>query len=238
MSTRPRSRYWFVFFVLLLLAAVTILCVRRVGRWLVVQDPLEPGAAIVVLSGRMPERALQAAELYRQRMASQVWLTHPVGPGEELAQMGIPFVSEETYNERILAHFGVPPGAIHILDPTVVNPADEIDAIGRQATRDASSKVLIVTSKAHSRRVRAIWHKKIDGSPQAIVRYTSSDQFDAEHWWRHTRDAPRRTSRSLRSGRCVGRLSGEAGILNRFETFAVRHVSKPFDIWFGISHMF
>jgi uncharacterized SAM-binding protein YcdF (DUF218 family) len=189
MATRPRSPYWFVFFVLLLLAAVTILCARRVGRWLVVQDPLEPAAAIVVLSGRMPERALEAAELYRQRMAPQVWLTRPVGPGDELAQMGIPFVSEESYNERILMHFGVPTGAIRILDPPIVNTADEIDVTARQATHQAARKVIIVTTKAHTRRVRAIWHKKLGDSPRAIVRYASSDDFDPEHWWRRTRDA-------------------------------------------------
>lgn len=184
-----RSRAWFVLLIVLCLAAATIGCLRRVGHWLVVQDPLQPAAAIAVLSGRMPTRAVEAAELYRQGLAPQVWLTLPEGPGDELASMGIPFVSEEVYNKRVLMHFGVPAGAIRILDPPIVNTADEVDVIARQAARQAASTIIIVTTKAHTRRVRAIWHKKLGNSPQAIVRYASSDDFDSEHWWRRTRDA-------------------------------------------------
>jgi hypothetical protein len=40
-----------------------------VGRWLVVEDPLEKPYAIIVLSGRMPHRAIEAACLYRQGYA-------------------------------------------------------------------------------------------------------------------------------------------------------------------------
>jgi uncharacterized SAM-binding protein YcdF (DUF218 family) len=51
-----------------------------VGRWLVVQDPLQKAHAIVVLSGRMPIRAIEAAQLYREGLAPQVWLTRPAEP--------------------------------------------------------------------------------------------------------------------------------------------------------------
>src|ERR1700682_1594749 len=189
MATRPRSRYWFVLLLLVVVAASGIWCVRRVGRWLVVQDTLEPADAIAVLSGRMPERDVGAAQLYRESLAPRVGLTRPVDPGAELAQMDIPFVSEVSYSERVLMHFGVPASAIHILEPAIANTADEIDVIASQAKRDSASKVIIVTTKAHTRRVRAIWHKRVGRSPRAIVRYASGDDFDPEHWWRRTRDA-------------------------------------------------
>src|SRR6266851_1209905 len=62
-----------------------------VGRWLVVEDPLEKARAIAVLSGRMPLRAIEAAKLYRQGYAPEVWLTHSSEPGESLKRMGISF---------------------------------------------------------------------------------------------------------------------------------------------------
>jgi hypothetical protein len=47
-----------------------------VGSWLVVEDPLEKAQAIVVLSGRIPIRALEAARPSRLR-ACIAPATHP-----------------------------------------------------------------------------------------------------------------------------------------------------------------
>ncbi len=41
----------------------------RVGSWLVVRDELAPSAAIVVLSGEVPFRAMEGADLYNQGWA-------------------------------------------------------------------------------------------------------------------------------------------------------------------------
>ena len=46
--------------------------VRWCGRWLLVQDKLEKAQAIVVLSGRMPLRAIAAARLYHAGDAPEV----------------------------------------------------------------------------------------------------------------------------------------------------------------------
>ena len=100
----------------LLSAAVFPLCV---GRWLVAEDPLEKAQAIVVLSGRMPLRALEAAKLYRKGFAPKIWLTRPTEPGAALEAMGIPYVGEDFYNSRILMHEGVPADAIRVLQVLV-----------------------------------------------------------------------------------------------------------------------
>ena len=52
-----------------------------VGRWLIVEDPLDKAQAIVVLSGGMPIRALEAARLYNAGLGPQIWLTRGVEPG-------------------------------------------------------------------------------------------------------------------------------------------------------------
>src|SRR6202049_165012 len=88
---------------LVLLSAVFIL---GVGRWLVVEDPLEKAQAIVVLSGRMPMRAMEAAKLYRQGYAARVWLTHSTEPGATLEAMQIAYVGEDSYNLRVLMYEG------------------------------------------------------------------------------------------------------------------------------------
>ncbi len=163
--------------------------IRGVGQWLVVQDALEPAQAIVVLSGRMPVRAREAAEIYRQGFAAQVWITRPASPEEELRQMGIGFVGEEFYNQRVLIQLGVPTDAIRVLDKPVINTEQEVLEISDALRQEGGSKVIVVTTKPHTRRVKAIWKRLVGNSPRLMVRFASQDGYDGAHWWRHTSDA-------------------------------------------------
>ncbi len=160
-----------------------------VGRWLVVEDPLEKARAIAVLSGRMPLRAIEAAKLYRQGYAPEVWLTHSSEPGETLKGMGISFAGEDYYTARVLVHEGVPPEAIHVLEPPVVNTADEIKVLAAALAAEKDRTVILVTSRPHTRRARLLWRKLAAGQGRAIVRASSDDSFDPKHWWRTTNDA-------------------------------------------------
>jgi len=163
--------------------------IRGVGQWLVVQDALEPAQAIVVLSGRMPVRAREAAEIYREGFAAQVWITRPASPEEELRQMGIGFVGEEFYNQRVLIQLGVPTDAIRVLDKPVINTEQEVLEISDALRQEGGSKVIVVTTKPHTRRVKAIWKRLVGNSPRLMVRYASQDGYDGVHWWRRTSDA-------------------------------------------------
>jgi uncharacterized SAM-binding protein YcdF (DUF218 family) len=169
------------------LALLAFLFVRNVGRWLVREDSLEKAQAIVVLSGRMPVRALAAAELYRAGWAPQVWLTRSDEPGETLAALGIPFAGEEVYNTKVLEHQLVPAQAIRVLPDSIVNTADELREVAAALPADKSGVVIIVTTKAHTRRVRTLWRRL--GRGRAVVRAAPGDPFEPEHWWRSSGDA-------------------------------------------------
>jgi uncharacterized SAM-binding protein YcdF (DUF218 family) len=160
-----------------------------VGRWLLVEDPLEKARAIVVLSGAMPLRAVEAAKLFREGYAPEVWLTHSAEPGETLRAMDIPYAGEDFYNTRIMIHEGVPAGAIHVLERPIENTADEMSTISAVLAREKNQTVIIVTTKAHTRRVRLLWRRLSGGRCRAIVRAATEDPFDPGHWWRNTTDA-------------------------------------------------
>ena len=160
-----------------------------VGRWLVVEDPLEKSQAIVVLSGRLPVRALEAAKIYRGGYAPQVWLTRIEEPEASLKQMGINFVGEDFYNLRVLVHEGVPADAIHVLPKSIVNTADEMRVVGAELAEAKLRSVIIVTGKAHTRRVRTLWRRLAADKGRAIVRAAEQDPFDPQHWWRDSSDA-------------------------------------------------
>ena len=198
LASRPRSRTWRILAVVggvgLILAVIIFF---GVGRWLVVEDPLEKSRAIVILSGAMPVRAIEAAKLYRQGYAPEIWLTHSSEPGETLEEMNIPFFGEDHYNQLVLIHEGVPPEAIRILEPPIVNTVDEIKvtaaALSQGNVRGKgpgnNDTVILVTTKAHTRRVHLLWRRLAPGQGRAIVRAATADSFDPRHWWRTTSDS-------------------------------------------------
>jgi uncharacterized SAM-binding protein YcdF (DUF218 family) len=144
---------------------------------------------IVVLSGRLPERALEAAQVYKAGFADQVWISPPPSPTEELKAMHISFLGEDFYNEKVLIAQGVPLDAIRILDHPDENTEAEVRQIAEDLHKLEFHSVIIVTSKPHTRRVRTIWRKLVGTEPSMIVHYSPDDSYDGAHWWRHTRDA-------------------------------------------------
>jgi uncharacterized SAM-binding protein YcdF (DUF218 family) len=159
------------------------------GRWLLVEDPLEKARAIVVLSGAMPWRAIEAAKLFREGYAPEVWLTRSAEPGETLRAMDIRYAGEDFYNSQILLHEGVPPDRIHVRERPIRNTADEMSTISDALAGETNQTVIIVTTKAHTRRVRLLWRRLSSGRGRAIVRAATEDPFDPGHWWRNTSDA-------------------------------------------------
>lgn len=188
-ASRRRLRGLIALAVLLALVIGAVAMFRATGRWLVRPDPLAPADVIVVLTGAMPARAEEAARIFRMGYSHKVWLTRPLSQADELAEMDIPYVGEEGYSLQVLIHEGVPEQAIRVLPNPIVDTQQEVEEISREARAEGDRSVMIVTSPQHTRRVKALWLKLVGRNPVAIVRDAPEDVFDADHWWRNTRDA-------------------------------------------------
>jgi uncharacterized SAM-binding protein YcdF (DUF218 family) len=175
--------------ILLVLFIAAILVFRGVGNWLVREDPLMHADALVVLSGGLPYRAEAAAHYFESGYASEVWLTRPEGPSDQMRELGVQYVSEEDYDRQILIHLQVPEKSVRILPNTVIDTEQEVEEISRELRKEGKISVIIVTSPEHTRRVRALWKKLAGEDLKAVVRAAREDPFDADHWWRDTRDA-------------------------------------------------
>jgi uncharacterized SAM-binding protein YcdF (DUF218 family) len=185
------KRSWLILwaFVLLALIVCGVIAFRGVGRWLVREDSPVHADAIVVLSGGLPSRAEGAAKYFALGFAGEVWVTKPEGPAEELEKLGITYEGEEEYSRQVLIHLHVPDNDVRILPGTIVNTQQEVEGIVRELRKENKGSVIIVTSPQHTRRVKALWKKLADKNLSAIVTAAPDDTFDAEHWWRNTRDA-------------------------------------------------
>ena len=187
-SKAKLRRYVILSCMVLVLAMVVAGC-RGVGRWLIKQDAISPAGAIVVLSGGTPYRAEEAANLFRMGYAPQVWVSLPISPARELEKLGIHFVGDEEYDREVLVREGVPETAVHIFPDQIVNTEQEVHEVVREMQRSAFANVIIVTSPQHTRRVKTLWQKLAPADRKAVVRAAYQDPFDADHWWRNTRDS-------------------------------------------------
>ena len=159
-----------------------------VGHWLVKEDSLQKANAIAVLSGNFPARALEAASLYRIGYAGEIWLTHPGPQSDALTQMGIRYPSEADFNYQVLRRRGVPAKAIHILDSQIINTSDELEVIGSALQQKNNASVIVVTNKAHTRRVHELWNRFDSARGKIIVHGIADDDFDPSAWWTRTAD--------------------------------------------------
>jgi uncharacterized SAM-binding protein YcdF (DUF218 family) len=163
------------------------------GRWLVVSDPLQSARSIVVFGGHVPFRAMEAAAIYKQGWAAEVWLTQGADHAEDIAlrELGVDRPQEHILSRQVLVKLGVPDNAIRILPGHNENTADEVQTIASylKKTGGAAPRVVLITSKSHTRRVRVLWHRLVGSSPEAIVRYAQDDPFQPDRWWRSTQSS-------------------------------------------------
>jgi len=190
---------------------LVVFAVSRAGRWLQVSDPLQPADAIVVLGGKVPYRAMKGADLYKQQLAPEVWLTmgNRTEAEVEMVRLDIRPTLEHVYSRGVLERLGVPAKAIQVIPGRNNNTATEVKTIAEYARQRGVARVILVTSSYHSRRVRVLWTKLVGASPEAIVQYTDAEPYNERLWFADTRDAWR-VSREL------------FGLLNAWLGFPVR----------------
>jgi uncharacterized SAM-binding protein YcdF (DUF218 family) len=161
-----------------------------IGSFLVVEDPLQPAVAIVVLGGQSPFREMEAARLFSQGWAPKVMLI----PGrireeqEALSELGLKITEGWEISRYVLLKTGVPPSAIIVAEGRAGATMEELKVIA-EATAGDKKPVILVSSKYHTRRVRLTWNHVTDGASPAIVRAASRDPFDPARWWRERRFA-------------------------------------------------
>ncbi|MFA5908900.1 MAG: YdcF family protein [Vicinamibacterales bacterium] len=170
-----------------LLLLIAALAAPRLGAWLVVEDPLQTADAIFVLGGTMFQRPLEAVDLYHEGWAPRMLLMRQIADdGEiELQRRGVPFQREIDVQVDVLTRLGVPRSAIQILDEQN-STRDEADTLLAVVAANRWSRVIVVTSKQHTRRARLVMNRRLAGTgSQAIVRASRYDRADVDGWWRN-----------------------------------------------------
>ena len=162
------------------------------GRVLVVADPLPARAdAIVILAGSIPDRVLEAADLYRAGVAPRVVVTRErIRRGDAaLRARGVRLPEGDELTRTALAQLGVPPDATTVLRRRATSTDSEARTIARWACAHHVSRLVVVTSRPHTRRSRLILRQALGPTVALAIRPSRHDHFSETRWWRIRRDA-------------------------------------------------
>lgn len=149
---------------------------RFVGESWIVEDSLDPSAALIVLSDDdfYADRATRAAELFREGKAPVV-----VASGRRLRpNAGIAELMEHDLVER-----GVPKDKIVRFGHDADSTEEEAEALAKLARTKRWRKLIVVTSNYHTRRARYIFRRVFPQDIEIRVASAHDANFDPEHWW-------------------------------------------------------
>lgn len=164
--------------ILFCLYLVRVPLLRMAGNFWVVDDPLVPADAIIVLSDDdfQGDRATRAADLYHAHWAATI-----VASGRMLR----PYASISDLMNRDLIQHGVPPSAITIFHHNAANTLDEAKALRMLIGENHWHRVIIVTSNYHTRRARYIFRRVLPLDVAVELAPARDSEYDPNDWWEH-----------------------------------------------------
>lgn len=156
------------------------------GDFLVAEQQPRKTDAIVVLSGSVPDRILEAVDLYKDGFAPTIVLCRePENAGyRALRERGASLPRIYELNLSVAAQLGVPAEAITVLERAAGSTFSEARVVLRYLAEQGARSILLVTSKYHTRRAGMIYRHLAGDSIEVITRPARSDGFDPHLWWR------------------------------------------------------
>lgn len=175
----------------LLLALAGVAFLPFAGRYLVDEDSLEKADVIVVLAGARVQRWLEGVDLYRSGWAPLIVVSPGIIEEAEvrIREMGIRFPTDAELTRDAMVQMNVPSKAIETLPETLDNTAQEAAAVHQLANARHWSRLIVVTSKYHTRRTRFAFAREFKGSNvQILMRASRYDTSTPERWWTRRAD--------------------------------------------------
>lgn len=168
----------------------------QAGNWLVAEADSENADLIVVLMGSVPDRILEAVDLYHDGRSDKiVFVKSHMEGSETLLQRGYEIPTDAHLSSDAALALGVPDDALEIIEGAAKSTQDEAFLV--KAYLEANPEIgsiLVVTSKYHSMRSEKIFTKMVESLDHEVNVYSSPsryDSFNAEKWWENREDAKR-----------------------------------------------
>ncbi len=173
---------------------VSVFLIPNLGQWLVAEDELQESDMIVVLTGSVPDRILQAVDIYNERYSDKIIFANSNRDDYDIfVERGVEIPPGDAQLSKMAAiDLGVPEENILILEGDAKSTQDEALII-REYIRNnrAIESIILVTSKYHSGRSKKIFRKALNGLDREINIYSSPSKYDPSNvsqWWKDKED--------------------------------------------------
>ena len=179
--------------ILIVLCAVSGRVLKCLGDFLVYDDPLERSDAAVVLNTGLEyyPRLIEAASIYKNDLAEKVIINgnRKTDSLRDLETMGFetccPWYEDRV---RILEMLGVPEyDVISISVEDAYDTITEAKAVGTETVKQGYKKIILITSKFHTRRAAHIWKNIYEEKLKVASVSAKTDPFDPASWWKDGR---------------------------------------------------
>lgn len=178
---------------LLLTAIISAIGCRKAGLWLIKEDHPQTADAIVILTGSIADRVLQAADIYKSGYAGKILIVNEsMGAYKELEKRGFSVISKTSQTKDALVFFNVPRDSIIILPGDAESTMSEVMIIRNYISLNNNiDTILLITSSPHTRRASMIFNKAFSEmeTPVTVLSIPSVyNKFNADKWWRCKED--------------------------------------------------
>lgn len=187
---RPSLFKWILFLFLVAYVLITYYhapFLTYLGRYLVVEHPITEADLIVCLMGKPVERGLTTADLYRQGLASYIFVGREKPPdgNSELVKRGVHFPEERDLLLMMLTGLGIPRSACITGDGFIEGTLGEAKVVREMVRKRGFKSLIIVTSPTHTRRSWLIYRNLLEKDDTKIIMVPSGySNFKAEKWWK------------------------------------------------------
>ncbi|MDZ4751411.1 MAG: YdcF family protein [Flavobacteriales bacterium] len=185
---RQWAKTWFKVFSIFLLLILTLFVLRYpilrgIGNYLYAADELQKSDAVFVLGGNSFERGVEAAKVYEKYPGVPIYSTGSNIPLQLLAFDTS--MTEAELTTMLLKKNGVP-DSLAIAFKVGTSTREEATSICAMAKEKGYSKIVIISSTFHLRRVKQVFESvSSDEKLTFIFHGAPSKDFDPNSWWKH-----------------------------------------------------
>ena len=175
--------------VLVVLLTGLLLIMRNAGTWLVKNDPPEHADAMVLLMGSIPDRVLQAADVYRQGFAPKLIIVQEsMDSYRKLEERGVHFENTTQQCFKTAVQLGIPASDIVILPGDARSTQQEARIVREYIhLHPEITSITLVTSPDHTRRASMIFEKAFSKQNMPVTVHCSPSKYSSYTgigWWK------------------------------------------------------
>ncbi len=174
---KNRGKGFTLLIIVLLLGILAYPALQEMGKFLIVNDPLQKADLITAVSGPS-YRITYAAQLFQKGLGGRLFFTGGFNENEQRY--------DADWSEYLAKTEGVAPEAIFTDDSTVISTYQEAERVKAfiEAHPDQIRSVIVVTDAYHTRRARWAYEKVLGDQVKVIMAPVPFEQAGySSRWW-------------------------------------------------------